>query len=297
MKPFVRAFQYFQLKKYLSTHSYIKWDATRRLSYTPDLINPRTYCEKLSWLKLHHTTSEMGKYADKFLVRDYVKEKIGGKYLVPLHFSTKDPKDIIPKNLPDCPFIIKATHNSSGGIIIQDKNDSSINWKKIQNTLRWNLSENYYWNGRESQYRNLEPRIIVEELLTDSNGKVPSDFKLHYFNGKLAFLNVDSDRATLHKTTLYNDQWEYIDCAFEGYPTDKLLPKPICFDELVEIGSILAKDFICIRVDFYILGTKIYFGELTFHHNGGMDLFDPVEYDLKFGEMLNLDGLLNKNRT
>ncbi|MEM9075522.1 MAG: ATP-grasp fold amidoligase family protein [Bacteroidota bacterium] len=290
-KPFVRIFQFFQLKKYLSTLAYVKWDATRRLNYTPNLLDPKTYCEKLSWLKIYHTTPKMGKFADKLLVREYVKEKIGEKYLVPLYFVTEDPKKIIPDNLPDYPVIIKATHNSSGGVIIRDKNDPKINWKRIQNNLRWNLSENYYWNGRESQYKHLKPRIIVEKLLTDNRGEVPSDYKLHYFNGKLAFLNIDFDRSKVHKTTLYDPNWNHIDCAFIGYPMGKVLPKPDCFDELVQIGSKLAKEFICIRVDFYILGAQIYFGELTFHHNGGFDLFEPLEYDRKFGDLLDLSTL------
>lgn len=275
------------MDKYLSQKQYLEKKFKKYFKYPLDLENPKTLNEKISWLKLHDRNPLMGPAADKYAVREYIKNKLGEKYLVPLLYTTLNPKDIKPENLPDVPCIIKVNHNSSGGIIVRDKYSPDVDYTYIKNTLRWNMSENYYWNGREPQYRNIIPRIIVEKLLMDDEGNIPFDYKFHFFNGKLAFAQVDSDRLTNHKRNLYSADWENLPCSWE-YEKGKFIDKPVSFNEMKELGTILAQDFTYVRVDFYALGDKVFFGELTFHSDGGIGPFTPHEYDLKFGDMLVL---------
>jgi len=166
---------------YIKEELFLKQQFKKRFGRALDLDNPQTFNEKLQWLKLNDRTALHTICADKYKVRDYVKEKIGEEYLVPLVFETKNPKDIIPENLPDYPVIIKTNHASYGGVIVRDK--SQHNWKTVQKTLAKSLRINYYYKSKEWQYKNIERRIVVEKLLTGDSGDIPFDYKMHYFNG------------------------------------------------------------------------------------------------------------------
>jgi hypothetical protein len=286
LSPLVRCYRYFLHKKYKCPYPYIKNKFRKKLGYELDLENPQTFNEKMNWLKINQFDPLMTQCSDKYLVREYIREKLGEEYLIPLLYSTGDPADINPVNLPDIPCIVKQNHNSSGGIIIRNKEEIN-NWNMIRGTLRFGLGQNYYWHSREPQYRNITPRIVVEKLLFDEKGDIPSDYKLHYLNGELAFIQVDSDRQTAHKRTIYDPDWNHIPCAWE-YPMGKIQEKPETLDKMTELGAILARDFTYVRADFYSLNGQVFFGELTFHADGGGGRFQPIEYDLKFGKMLQL---------
>lgn len=183
VKPLALIYQYFLHKKYLSRESFTKQKFKKIFGYNLNLKNPVTLNEKINWLKLYFYHPLATQLADKYEVRKYIENRIGNQYLVPLLFTTKNHKDIIPKNLPDIPFIIKTNHDSSGGIIIYDKNEVD-NWNKIQNILKARMSQNFYWDGRERQYKDIQPRIIVEKLLTDNKGSLPADYKYIALTGK-----------------------------------------------------------------------------------------------------------------
>ena len=142
--------------------------------------------------------------ADKYAVREYVAERIGDEYLVPLLYHTDSPADITPENLPDAPFIVKTTHGSSGGIMVRDK--SAIDWKALRESLRELLRTNYYLS-KEWPYKNIESRIVVEKLLLDRNGNIPFDYKIHCFHGQSRIIQVDLDRFIDHKRNLYDTEW------------------------------------------------------------------------------------------
>jgi hypothetical protein len=250
-----------------------------------DLKHPKTLNEKIQWLKLNDRTPLHTICADKFKVRSYVEEKIGEKYLVPLVFETKNVKDICERKMPDYPVIIKTNHDSSGGIIIKDK--VKQDWAQIQKKLRNLLKRNYYYYDKEWQYKNIERRIIVEKLLISENGGIPFDYKVHCFNGKPHFIQVDMDRMVKHKRNLYTPQWEKIEAQLM-YPSGKDVKRPTELNSMLELASSLAKEFIYARVDFYAIRNEIYFGEITFHPEGGYGNFSPREYDLKFGSNLKL---------
>tara|TARA_R110002049_G_scaffold296797_1_gene485186 strand:+ start:18657 stop:19556 length:900 start_codon:yes stop_codon:yes gene_type:complete len=258
----------------------------RKLGYTLNLKHPKTFNEKIQWLKLYDKTDLHTICADKYAVRSHIQNKIGAEYLVPLILQTTDVNDLKPSNLPNYPVIIKTNHDSSGGIFVWDK--QKINWPQLRKDFNRRLSQNYDYGKGEWQYKDIPPCIIIEKLLIDEHGNIPSDYKLHCFNGKLAFTQVDMDRSTQHKRNLYDVDWNFMNCTW-AYQNGNSVPKPKVYDEMKRVAEILAGDFKYVRADFYIINDKIFFGELTFHSDSGNGLFSPPSWDNKIGEMLNLN--------
>ncbi|MFL0352526.1 ATP-grasp fold amidoligase family protein [Xanthomarina sp. GH4-25] len=284
IQPFYGLYNYFRFT-IVSDISRINREFTHNFGYKPDLENPKTYNEKMQWLKLNDRTPLHTQCADKYAVRDYVREKVDEKYLIPLVFETTRLKDIKPENIPDYPVIVKANHDSSGGSIILDK--EKTNWTIVRNKLYKSLHINYYTKYKEWQYKNIKPRIIVEKLLQHEDGSIPFDYKMHYFNGELVFIQVDIDRHADHRRNLYDKDWNFMDIVWV-YENGNPVEKPICFEEMKTVSKALAQDFCYVRVDLYTLGDKVYFGEITFHSESGFSGFKPKEWDLKLGNMLTL---------
>ncbi|MEA1787685.1 ATP-grasp fold amidoligase family protein [Arenibacter sp. GZD96] len=258
----------------------------RILGYPLNLKNPKTFNEKINWLKINERTSLHTICSDKYAVREHVQKLIGSEYLIPLLLETKKPSDIVPDNLPDFPFIIKTNNDSGGGIIVWDK--KKMDWAKIRRDLKNRLNTNYSIFGKgEWQYENIKPRIIVEKLMIDENNQIPSDYKLHYFNGKLIFTQVDIDRHNAHKRNLYDPNWKLLPCKW-AHENGKTIEKPRKYEELKFISEKLAQNFTYVRIDVYVIKNNIYFGEITFHSGSGNERFMPQEWDRKLGDMLTL---------
>jgi hypothetical protein len=290
LRPFYKIYE--RVLKILPDEYIVKRSFKKHMGYSLDLDNPETLNEKINWLKLYCREDLHTIVADKYKVRAYIKEKIGEQYLIPLILETKNPEDLKPENLPNKEFIIKTNHDSSGGVIVRDK--SSINWPIARKRFKRLLKENHFYSTREWQYKNIEPRIVIEELLTYDDGSIPDDYKLHCFNGKLAFVMIDFDRYS-HKRTrnLYDPEWNLIPCNW-GRPFGKEVSKPSSFEEMKVLAERLAEDFTYIRVDFYLVKGGIYFGELTFHHASGFQKFYTHECDYKFGQQLNIKKINEK---
>ena len=258
--------------------------------------NPQTLNEKISWLKLHDRSPLHTLCSDKYAVREYVKEKIGAQYLVPLFFKSENYKDIIPENIPDTPSIIKTNHDSGGGIFVTDK--SKINFPKIQLELRRRMGLNYYQRSKEWQYKNIAPCIIVEKLLQNKNGEIPMDYKLHCFNGIVRMISVDINRGSEnHKRNWYDTNWKrepYKWSSPKGNgkftdPADYEVPKPDTLEDMIKMSEILANPFAYVRVDWYDVDGQLFFGEITYYHDGGNKPILPHEWDLKLGSQLMLN--------
>jgi len=272
----------------------IKTSFRRHMGYNLNLKNPQTLNEKINWLKLYNRKDLQTLVADKYKVRAYIKKKVDEKYLIPLLFYTKDANDLTPENLPESNFIIKTNHDSSGGLIVRDK--SKIDWKVARSRFKRLLKENHYYSTTEWQYKNIEPRIVVEQLLTYEDGSIPEDYKFHCFNGKLAFIMIDFDcYGDLRTRNLYDPNWNLIPCNW-GRPYGKKLKEPKELDEMTRIAEKLAKDFTYVRVDLYLVKNKVYFGELTFYHASGFQEFFQHECDEKFGSMLDLSELMREQK-
>ncbi len=281
----LKEIKYYLRYLFVSDEQYIKYKFKKYFGYELNLNNPKTFNEKIQWLKLYDRTPLHTKCADKFLVREYIKEKIGEEYLIPLVFQTKNIDDINLKNMPDYPVIIKPNH-SRGTFIVKDK--YNFDYKKTKEKLQKELKNNFYYRTREWQYKDIEPRIVVEKLLVDENGNIPNDYKFLCMNGKVELIQVDSNRLNEHKKTLYSKDWEKQNFQF-NFPMGEDVPKPKTLNTMIKLAEILSSDFIFVRVDFYTIEEKVYFGELTFHPAGGFGWFKPKEQDLILGNKLVLN--------
>ncbi len=257
----------------------------KKLGYPLNLENPKTLNEKIQWLKLNDRKPLHTLCADKFAVREHIKRHIGEQYLVPLLQHTDSPLDIVPSTLPGFPFVIKTNHSNGGVTIVRDK--SQIAWERVQEQLQESMKNNFYYQTKEWQYKHIEPRILVEKLLLDHHSQIPFDYKIHCFNGKVVFIQVDIDRYIDHKRNLYDSDWNFIDCRWV-YDNGAPLEAPKMLGEMQMLAETLAKDFRYVRVDFYCIDSQIFFGELTFHPQSGFGAFYPEKWDRIFGDKLIL---------
>lgn len=262
----------------------------------PNLNDPKTLNEKILWLKLNDRKELYTKVADKYTVRQYLSERFGCDFLIPLFYETTDWRDMTMDIIPDEPCIIKASHSQGDMLIVRNKKDVNIN--HLRKDCRVWLSRNLYDETQEWQYKNCKPRIIIEKLLQDKEGHIPNDYKLHFINGKLQFVYCSVGRETVNKRNIYDADWKPLMFSWvEPYKDTKNIrgeeiPAPASFETMKKIGAEIAKDFPYVRVDFYDVDGRMYFGEITMHHGSGFDIFKPSEYDLKYGQMLKLPEIL-----
>jgi hypothetical protein len=249
-----------------------------------NLENPQTYNEKIQWLKLYDSTPIKTRLADKYLVRDWVKERIGEKYLIPLLGVWDKFDDIDFERLPD-KFVLKANHGSGWNIIVKDKSTFEKAAAKGKFSI-W-LNTNFaFVNGLELHYKGITPKIIAEPYLENDNGDL-YDYKVLCFNGEPYYVLVDSDRQTNHKRNIYDLEWNLQ--PFRDYPNSGPKNKPNNLDEMIFLAKTLSKCFVLVRVDFYVLNDgSLKFGELTFTPCSGQSRWNLPEYDLVLGQMITL---------
>ena len=247
--------------------------------------NPRTFNEKLGYLKLYRDPGILSDLCDKYLVKNYVRKKIGDKYVLDTLYITSEPESIPFEKLPNS-FIIKATHGSGWNIIVKDKKNTDF--KHIVKKCRSFLSMNYYYLGRECQYKNIEPQIMVENLLKDERGNIPSDYKFFAFNNEVKFIQVDYDRANNHKRNFYDLEWNKMDFNL-NYPSfDFEIKKPENLSQMIEISKVLSEGLPFARIDLYSILNDIYFGEITLTPENNLGKFKPAKYDKVLGEYLSI---------
>lgn len=250
---------------------------------------PTRFSEKLLMFKISTAAEAMTRYADKYEVRSYVEKTIGAKYLIPVLGVYESVAEIDTATLPSA-FVLKATHGSDWNIICPDK--SRLDWEEAQKKLQKWLQTNFYSAFfAERQYRTMKPRIICEEYLPTPNGLI--DYKFHCFRGKPVFIRAMRDRSTDIKKSTYDLNWKRVPVKYlkgpgqDAYP-DVNLPRPGNLQEMIEVATKLSARFPYVRVDLYNLNGKVYFGELTFTPNAGLDIFEPDSYDFAYGALFDL---------
>ena len=256
--------------------------------YKLNLSNPKTFNEKIQWIKLYDHDPRMCQCVDKYTVRDYVKQKGCGEILNNLLWQGYDANEIPFDLLPDR-FVIKVTHGSTYNIICHDKN--RLNRKVVTLKLnRW-LKEKFLPCYGEWFYGKVRPRIIIEEYLEQPEKSSLDDYKVYCFNGTPKMIAVHVDRFGNHKSLLYDSKWKLISNVSFGYAVDNSIiqNKPEVFDQLIKYAEILSQDFRHARVDFYIIKNRIIFGEITFTDGAGFDRFVPQSFDGVVGSWLSLD--------
>lgn len=272
------------------------------LGYELDLDNPKTLNEKLQWLKLNDRRPEYTMMVDKYKVREYIADKLGEEYLIPLIGVWDDPDDIDFDALPN-QFVLKCNHNSGLGMCIC-KDKSKLDLKKVKDELRKGIKQDYYLTGREWPYKDVPRKIICEKYMIDHSDQEISDiennkagkndglndYKFMCFNGKVQCSFVCSERFSTDglKVTFFDKDWNVL--PFERhYPKSQLsIPKPINYEKMIEFSEKLAEGIPFVRIDFYEIDRKLYFGEMTFFPGSGFEEFDSVEWDNKLGDLISL---------
>lgn len=257
----------------------------RRMGRELDLRDPQTFTEKIQWLILRWRDPNCMTFADKYAVRAFVEERIGKEFLIPLVGVYDTVRSLDPDALPES-FIIKATHGSGWNMIVRDK--AAWDYKRARPILRQWIRRNYYAGTREWQYRDIPPRLVVEELLLDASGDIPCDFKLHCFGGAPVFIQVDHDRFKDHSRSFYDEHWQRLPFALKYKKADFDLPRPRRLEKMLDLARRLSGSWPYVRVDLYCVAERIYFGELTFTPDAGMGMFSPKEWDRRWGDLLIL---------
>ena len=273
----------------MSDEEYLKKRFKAFKGYELDLVHPKTYCEKLQWLKLYDRKPEYVTMVDKYAVKEYVSSRVGEEHVIPLLGVWDSFDEINFDKLPN-QFVLKVTHNSGGSAVCKDKNTFDKDSAK-ENLQKW-LGRNYFWGGREWPYKHVKPRIIAEEYIPSLGNPDSIEYKSTCFGGKVGFITICIGPAHVELWKRTNDSyttdfqhmpwWAY-------YKNAKVEPeKPEQWEELIELSEKLSAGIPEVRVDFYIINGKVYFGEFTFYTWSGFLHFQPDEWDRKLGDMIVL---------
>ncbi|MBO4919930.1 MAG: hypothetical protein J5365_07230 [Erysipelotrichaceae bacterium] len=252
-----------------------------------DLENPESYNEKIQWLKLYDRNPEKTLLSDKYLVRDWVRNRIGEEYLIPLLGVYRNASEINFDALP-ASFVLKANHGSGMNLIVRNKAESDLNQIRHQ-ADRW-LTENFSFSmGLEMQYDDIPRRLIAEAYL-NNNGRSLDDYKFWCFDGRCEFIEYIKDRGIHTRMALYDTKWNMLPYSTGTYPLiEEDIPMPEAVPSMIRIAEKLAKGFPHVRVDLYLLDNgDIRFGEMTFSSSSGTCRWDPPQADLQVGKMLKL---------
>lgn len=265
---------------------YISFMFRRQMGYWMNWNAPKTFNEKLQWLKIHNRNPLYTQLVDKYEVRKYIAEKINSEYLVPLLGVWDNVDDIDFDKLPN-QFVLKCTHDSGSVIICKDKINFDFDSAKTRLSSR--LRHNYFFYAREWPYKNVKPRIIAEEYMEDPSGEL-RDYKFFCFNGDVNFLQVDYERFIDHHRCIFDANWNIQQFSIIYPPKKEVkISKPSNLNKMLDIASKISKEISpFIRVDFYECNEKLFIGELTFYPEAGFAKFTPNSWDQTFGSLLTI---------
>ena len=260
---------------------------SREFNRVASIIMPASLNEKINHRMIYDHNPDFTLLADKVKVRDYVRDKIGEHYLVPLLGVYEKFDDIDIKLLPQ-KFVIKCTHDSGSAIICTNKNH--FNFSKAKKKIEFCLRRNMYYATREWHYKNIKPAVICEKyidlFLEKDKSVTPEIFRLHCFSGQVQFVEVDiTDENKKEFVNVYNCSWQLLPFTV-GYPTtDYPLEKPVKFAKLIALAEKLAEDIDYCRVDMYATDDEIYFSEITLAPCNGRIKIKPLSWDFRLGEL------------
>lgn len=254
-----------------------------------DLDNPKTFNQKLQWLKIHDRKPEYTRMVDKYEAKNYVKQ-IDESINVIKTLGVWDKFDDIDFDKLPNKFVLKCTHDSGGIVICKDKNTFDI--KKAKKTITKCQKNNYFWGSREWPYKNVKPRIIAEEYMEDVETGELRDYKFFTFDGKVKLLFIATDRQNPNEETkfdFFDENFNHLNIK-NGHENSKyVFSIPSSFEKMKSIAEVLGKGIKHLRVDLYDINGKIYFGEITFYHWSGFVPFEPYFWDTKLGNLINIE--------
>lgn len=271
---------------YMDDEAYLRKLYRAHMKRDLNLENPQLYSEKLQWLKLYDRNPLYTQLVDKYRVREYIVEKLGEEYLVPLLGVWDDPDEIDFNALPD-QFVLKCNHNSGTGMCIcRDK--SKLNYEEVRKNLRRGLRENFYKKNREWPYKEVRPCITAEAYLEDSSDETLTDYKFFCFDGVAKIMYISKDGGKDPRTDFFDMEFNHLAIRSKDPPADIQPEKPALFEDMRKYAEILSAGIPHLRVDFYFVDGKVYFGELTFYHRGGFAQITPSDWDLCLGSWISL---------
>ena len=256
------------------------------MGYWMDWRNPKTFSEKLQWLKVYDRHPEYTEMVDKVAAKDYVAGIIGKEYVIPTLAVYNSADEIDFDALPN-QFVLKCTHDSGGLVVCKDKSKLDVN--EAREKLRKGLKRTYIVQNREYPYKNVPRRIIAELYMEDESGEL-KDYKFFCFDGKVQCFKIDFDRFSIHRANYYDKNGNLLKFGEADFPPDydRKINLPSNIKEMIAVAETLSAGFVFIRVDLYNVQGQIYFGEMTFFPASGMGRFTPEEWDYKLGECIKL---------
>ena len=276
--------------KFIDDKNYSKIIYKIKMGKKLNLQNPQTFNEKIQWLKLNDRKDIYTTMVDKYEVKKYVADIIGEEYIIPTIGIYDKFEDIDFEKLPN-QFVIKCTHDSGSAIICKDK--QKFNIEECKKKIKKSLKTNYYYEFREWAYKNVKPRIIIEEFRQDDKLKDLIDYKIYCFNGECYYVMTCIDRNKGATKFIYFDRNWNLKKEFSNdgikYGDSINIPKPQNLDKMFEFAEILSKNIPFVRVDFYEANGKLYFGEMTFYPSGGLDNTRTKKCDDYLNEKLKLE--------
>lgn len=255
-----------------------------------DLDNPLEFNAKIQWMKLYYRPPILNRLVDKYEVRKFVEDRIGGEYLNELFAVYSKASELDLESLPDS-FILKGAHGYNQYLIVGDK--KTQNPRRIRWLMRKWLSRNHYYRGGlEWAYKDVKPKVIAEKLLTQSESSGLNDYKYYCFSGQPKMIQVDVDRAGTHKKGYFSTDWEQLPFTKKTHAYETIeLEAPPNLEAMTRLAAELSRGFPFVRVDFYNLDGQIIFGEMTFYPGDGRQEFLPDRYNAIIGSYLELPKL------
>lgn len=273
------------LLKILPDKLYLKLMYRARIGKKLNLRTPQTFNEKIQWLKLYDRSDIQTLMVDKYLVKKYITDLLGERYVIPLYGVWDKFDEINFDKLPN-QFVLKCTHNSGGIVICKDK--ENFDKEEARKIIEKCLKTKYFYKGREWPYRKVKPRIIAEKYICDKNTNDLPDYKVMVFNGEPQIVQVHKGRYFNHTQDFYNLKWEKLD-IYQGCPiSEKVDEKPVFIDEMLELSKIIASNQKLVRIDWYYVDNQLLFGEATYFDGSGFIPFEPEKWDYEFGKMIDL---------
>ncbi len=276
-------------KDYMSDELCLKLMYRVQMGEPLNLDNPKKFTEKVQWLKLYNRKPEYTTMVDKYAVKDYVAGIIGREYIIPTLGVWDKPEDIDWEALPDR-FVLKTTHGGGGGGVVICSDKAALDKADAIARLNRSLKSDIYHSLKEWPYKDVRKRIIAEQFMEDTGLHELRDYKFFCFGGQCRCMKVDFDRFIEHHANYYDTEGNLLrfgekDCAPDF---NKAIHLPDTMPQMVELANKLSKDTPLMRVDFYDVDGKVYFGELTFFPASGMGKFTPEEYDSILGQWIEL---------
>ncbi|ULT56201.1 glycosyl transferase [Neobacillus drentensis] len=273
---------------WLPDKAYLNIMYISRMKKKLDLNNPKTFNEKLQWLKIYDRNPKYIQMVDKYEAKKYITEKIGPDFIIPTYGVWDSFDDINIERLPD-QFVLKCTHDCGGLVICRDK--KTLDMESARSKINRCLQRNYFYNGREWPYKNVKPRVIAEKYMRDPSSIVLKDYKFYCFNGKPEFVQLSQgmEKHSTASMAFLNLDWERLPFERSDFlRIDKIPPKPLNFELMKTFAEELSQGHLFLRVDLYEINGRVYFSELTFSPTSGFIPIQPPEYDLQVGRLLEL---------